>query len=105
MTTLLISVTAYGVRKLSFTGLTAADRPVLDAVERLQRPAAPRALADATDPAQLKEFERYNEDLSTMRGAIDEGSRAAGIVARTDAGDRAYGGLAPTRATGASPTS
>ncbi len=81
MTTLLISVTGYGVQKLSFTGVTAVDRPVLDAVERLQRPAAPRVLADATDPAQRKEFERYNEDLSTMRRAIDEGTRAAGIVA------------------------
>jgi hypothetical protein len=81
MTTLLMSVTAYGVQKLSFTGLTAADRAVLDAVERIQRPAPPRVLAETTDPAQRKAFEQYNEALSTIRRALDEGIRAAGIVA------------------------
>ena len=81
MTTLLMSVTAFGVEKVSFTVLTAADQAVLDAVEKLQRPAAPRALAGATDPAQRKEFELYDQALSTTRLAIDEGTRAAGIVA------------------------
>lgn len=38
MTTLLISVTAVGVHKVSFTGLSVADRTTLDAVERLKRP-------------------------------------------------------------------
>jgi MFS family permease len=81
MTTLLMSVTAFGVQKVSFTLLTAADQAVLDAVEQLQRPAAPRALSEATDPAQRKEFELYDQALSTTRVAIDRGTRAAGIVA------------------------
>lgn len=81
MTTLLMSVTAYGVQKVSFTLMTATDQAVLDAVEKLQRPAAPRVLAEATDPAQRKEFELYDQALSTTRLAIDEGTRATGIVA------------------------
>jgi predicted MFS family arabinose efflux permease len=81
MTTLLMSVTAYGIQKVSLAGLTASDRMVLDAVERLQRPAAPQVLAEATDPAQRKELEDYDQDLSTMRLAIDKGTRATGIVA------------------------
>jgi hypothetical protein len=81
MTTLLMSVTAFGVQKVSFTLLTAADQAVLDAVEQLQRPAAPRALSEATDPAQRTEFELYDQALSTTRVAIDRGTRAAGIVA------------------------
>ncbi|HSE87004.1 MAG TPA: hypothetical protein VLJ79_12335, partial [Candidatus Binatia bacterium] len=81
MTTLLMSVTAYGVQKVSLTGLTAADRAVLDAVERIQRPASPRVVAETTDPAQRKAFEQYNEALSTIRRALDEGIRAAGIIA------------------------
>lgn len=81
MTTMLMSVTAYGVQKVSFTGLTASDRATLDAVERLKRPAVPRVLVDAPGPAQREEFERYNEALSTTRQAMDEGIRAAGVVA------------------------
>jgi MFS family permease len=80
MTTLLISVTAVGVHKVSFTGLSAADRTTLDAVERLKRPAIPRVLADAANPTQRKEFERYNQTLNTARRAMDEGTRAAAIV-------------------------
>jgi MFS family permease len=81
MTTLLMSITAYGIQKVSFTGLTASDRTALNAVERLKRPAVPRVLGGAADPAQRKEFERYNEALTTTRGAIDEGVRAAAVVA------------------------
>jgi MFS family permease len=80
MTTLLMSVTAYGIQKVSFTGLTASDRTALDAVERLKRPAVPRVLGDGADPAERKEIERYNEALSTTRGAMDAGMRAAGVV-------------------------
>jgi hypothetical protein len=80
MTTLLISVTAFEIHKVSFTGLTAADRTTLDAVERLKRPAVPRVLADAASPTQRKEFERYNEALGVTRRAMDEGMRAAAIV-------------------------
>ena len=80
MTTLLISVTAFEIHKVSFTGLTVADRTTLDAVERLERPAVPRVLLDAVDPTQRKEFESYNEALSTTRRAMDVGIRSAGIV-------------------------
>ena len=80
MTTLLMSVTAFGVQKVSFTGLTGADRATLDAVEQLKRPAFARGLANATDPAQRKEFEHYNQALRKTQQAIDEGTRAAGIV-------------------------
>ncbi len=80
MTTLLMSVTAFGVQKVSFTGLTGSDRTTLDAVEQLKRPALPRVLSDAADPAQRKEFEHYNQALSTTRRAIDEGTRTAGII-------------------------
>jgi MFS family permease len=80
ITTLLMSVAAFGVQKVSFTGLTGSDRTTLDAVEQLKRPALLRVLSDATDPAQRKEFEHYNQALSTTRRAIDEGTRAAGII-------------------------
>ena len=81
MTILLISVTAFQVQKLSFTGLSASDQSTLDAVERLMRPAVSKALTDTASPAQLREEERYNETLREIRRALDEGIRAGGIVA------------------------
>lgn len=81
ITILLISVTAFQVQKLSLTGLSASDRTSLDAVERLTRPAIFRGLADPAEPAQHREVERYDETLRTIQQALDEGIRAAGIVA------------------------
>jgi len=80
MMTLLISITAFQAQKVSFVGLTASDRTVLDAVERLKRPVVPKALAEAASPAQRREIERYNETLRAIRQAMDDGIRAAGIV-------------------------
>ena len=70
MTILLISVTAFQVQKLSFSGLSTPDRETLDAVERLTRPAVSKELGDKASPAQLR-----------VRQALDEGIRAAAIVA------------------------
>ena len=81
ITILLISVTAFQVQKLSLAGLSASDRTSLDAVERLTRPAVFRELADTAKPAQHREVERYNETLRAIQQALDEGIRAAGIVA------------------------
>jgi len=81
ITILLISVTAFQVQKLSLTGLSASDRTSLDAVERLTRPAVFRGPADTSKPAQDSEVERYNETLRSIQQALDEGIRAAAIVA------------------------
>jgi MFS family permease len=81
ITVLLISVTAFQVQKLSLAGLSAPDRKTIDAVERLTRPAVSKRLTDKERPAQLSEIERYDASLRAVRHALDEGIRAAGIVA------------------------
>lgn len=77
---LLISVTAFQVQKVNLTGLSTPDRAALDAVERLTRPAVSERLVDTGTAAQRQEVERYNETLGSIRKALDEGIRAAGIV-------------------------
>jgi hypothetical protein len=80
VTVLLISVTAFQGQKVSLTGLSSPDRAELDAVERLKRPAVSEKLADTDTASQRKEVERYNKTLRSIRRALDEGIRSAGIA-------------------------
>ena len=79
MTTLMISVAAFQGQKIGLAGLTPSDRTTIDAVERLTRPATSRPVADAGSASQRAERERFDQDLSKLRGDIDDGIRAAGL--------------------------